>query len=132
MTRKKRLQSVHPQDTGPGSKGHAATSALNTRRNITTNAGLIEIQIQYRPVGDLALDPRNPRQHSQRQVDQIADSIREFGFITPVVIDDTTRVVVGHARVLAAKKLDMPLIPVVEIKHLSKAQLKAFRMLITD
>src|ERR1700733_7220030 len=128
MTRKKRLQSVHPQNTGPGSKGHAATSALNTRRNIATNAGLIELQIQYRPVGDLALDPRNPRQHSQRQVDQIADSIREFGFIIPVVIDDTARVVVGHARVLAAKKLDMPLIPVVEIKHLSKAQLKAFRI----
>jgi DNA modification methylase len=128
MTRKTQLQSVLPQNTGPGLKGHAATSALTTRRNIATNAGLIEIQIQYRPVGDLGLDPRNPRQHSQRQVDQIADSIREFGFITPVVIDDTARVVVGHARVLAAKKLDMPLIPVVEIKHLSKAQLKAFRI----
>jgi len=105
-----------------------AKSALKTRRNITTNSGLIEIQIQYRAVGDLALDPRNPRQHSQRQVDQIADSIREFGFIMPVVVDDTARVVVGHARVLAAKKLDMPQIPVVEIKHLSKAQLKAFRI----
>src|SRR3984885_8923169 len=128
MTRKKRLQSVHPQNTGPGSKGHAATSALNTRRNIATNAGLIELQIQYRPVGDLALDPRNPRQHSQRQVDQIADSIREFGFIMPVVVDDAAQVVIGHARVLAAKKLDMPQIPVVEIKHLSKAQLKALRI----
>jgi DNA modification methylase len=105
-------------------------AALRSRRNLTTNAGLIEIQIQYRAVGDLALDPRNPRQHSQRQVDQIADSIREFGFIMPVVVDDAGQVVIGHARVLAAKKLDMPQIPVVEIKHLSKAQLKALR--ITD
>jgi DNA modification methylase len=102
--------------------------ASATRRNVATNAGLIEIQIQYRSVGDLALDPRNPRQHSQRQVNQIADSIREFGFLMPVVVDDTAQVVVGHARVLAAKKLDMPRIPVVEIQHLSKAQLKALRI----
>jgi DNA modification methylase len=105
-------------------------AASRSRRNATTNAGLIEIQIQYRAVEDLALDPRNPRQHSQRQVNQIADSIREFGFVVPVVVDDTGQVVVGHGRVLAAKKLGMPRIPVVEIRHLSKAQLKALR--ITD
>src|ERR1039457_3219706 len=107
-----------------------AKAASRSQRNVTTNAGLIEIQVQYRAVGDLTLDPRNPRQHSQRQINQIADSIREFGFIMPVVVDDTAQVVIGHARVLAAKKLDMPIIPVVEIKHLSKAQLKALR--ITD
>ena len=101
-----------------------------SRRDATTNAGLIEIQIQYRSVSDLALDTRNPRQHSQRQINQIADSIREFGFVMPVVTDDTGQVVIGHARVLAAKKLGMPRIPVVEIRHLSKAQLKALR--ITD
>jgi DNA modification methylase len=110
----------------PAKEETKATSG--TRRNFTTNAGLIEIQIQYRAVGDLVLDPRNPRQHSQRQVNQIADSIREFGFLMPVVVDDTAQVVVGHARALAAKKLDMPRIPVVEIRHLSKAQLKALRI----
>ncbi|MGH6679466.1 MAG: site-specific DNA-methyltransferase, partial [Bradyrhizobium sp.] len=93
-----------------------------------TNAGLIQIQIQYRNVTDLALDPRNPRQHSQRQINQIADSIREFGFVMPVVADDCGQVVIGHARVLAAKKLGMPRIPVVEIRHPSKAQLKALRI----
>src|SRR5579871_4064709 len=106
----------------------SAKAASKTNRNTRTNAGLVEIEIQYRAVGDLALDPRNPRQHSQRQVNQIADSICEFGFIAPVVIDDTAQVVIGHARVLAAKKLDMPKIPVVEIRHLSKAQLKALRI----
>ncbi len=103
-------------------------AASTIRRNVATNAGLIEIQIQYRAVGDLVLDPRNPRQHSQRQINQIADSIREFGFLMPIVIDHAHQVVIGHARVLAAKKLDMPRIPVVEIKHLSKAQLKALRI----
>jgi ParB-like nuclease domain len=103
-------------------------AASKTRRNIATNAGLVEIQIQYRSVVDLVLDPRNPRQHSQRQINQIADSIREFGFIAPVVVDHAAQVVIGHARVLAAKKLDMPQIPVVEIRHLSKAQVKALRI----
>jgi len=96
--------------------------------NTATNAGLIEIQIQYRAVPDLLLDARNPRQHSQRQVNQLADSIREFGFVMPVVADDSGHVVIGHGRVLAAKKLGMPRIPVVEIKHLSQAQLKALRI----
>src|SRR5437879_4450742 len=101
------------------------TASSKLRRNAATNAGVIEIQVQYRAVADLALDPRNPRQHSQRQVNQIADSIREFGFLAPIVIDDTNQVVIGHGRVLAAKKLGMPSIPVIEIRHLSKAQMKA-------
>ena len=101
-----------------------------TRRRATTNAGLIELQIQYRAVGELVLDPRNPRQHPQSQVNQIADSICEFGFVMPIVVDDTGQVVIGHGRVLAAKKLRMSRVPVVEIRHLSPAQLKALR--ITD
>lgn len=96
--------------------------------NTATNAGLIEVQIEYRAVAELILDSRNPRQHSQRQVNQLADSIREFGFVMPVVADGRGQVVIGHGRVLAAKKLRMPRIPVVEIRHLSPAQLKALRI----
>ena len=66
--------------------------------NPATNAGLIEIQIQYRAVAELVLDSRNPRQHSQRQVNQLADSIQEFGFVMPVVADDRAHVVIGHGR----------------------------------
>ena len=93
-----------------------------------TNAGLIELQIQYRSVADLVLDSRNPRQHSQRQINQISYSICEFGFIAPIVVDHSSQVVIGHARVLAAKKLGMSQVPVIEIRHLSKAQLKALRI----
>jgi DNA modification methylase len=93
-----------------------------------TNAGLVEIRIEYRSIGDLVLDARNPRHHAQKQINQIADSIREFGFIVPVVVDHDQQVVIGHARVLAAKRLQMAKVPVVEIRHLSKAQLKALRI----
>src|ERR1700722_5738055 len=83
--------------------------------NAATNAGLIEVQIEYRAVAEFILDSRNPRQHSQRQINQLADSIREFGFVMPVVADERGEVVIGHGRVLAARKLGMPRIPVVEI-----------------
>jgi DNA modification methylase len=79
-------------------------------------------------VTELILDSRNPRQHPQRQVNQLADSIREFGFVMPVVVDERGQVIIGHGRVLAARKLKMARIPVVEIRHLSKAQLKALRI----
>jgi DNA modification methylase len=102
--------------------------APSIRRNISTNAGLIEIQIQYRAMADIVLDSRNPRQHSQGQVNQIADSIREFGFVMPIVVDHASQVVIGHGRVLAARKLGMQRVPVVEIRHLSRAQLKALRI----
>ncbi len=110
------------------SSPRTAKAAPGARCNAATNAGLIEIQIQYRATGDLVLDPRNPRQHSQSQVNRIADSIREFGFVMPIVVDHTGQVVVGHGRVLAARKLGMPRVPVVEIRHLSPAQLKALRI----
>ena len=103
-------------------------ATVRTSRLAKTNAGLIEIQIHYRSIADLALDSRNPRHHSQHQINQIADSIREFGFITPVVVDHSSQVVIGHARILAAKKLDIDRVPVIEIRHLSKAQLKALRI----
>lgn len=98
------------------------------RSSLASNAGLIEIQIEYRAVADLVLDSRNPRQHSQAQINQLADSICEFGFVMPVVVDHSAQVVIGHGRVLAARKLSMPRIPVVEIRHLSAAQLKALRL----
>jgi ParB-like chromosome segregation protein Spo0J len=93
-----------------------------------TNIGTVHIEVRYRPIGGLTFNPRNPRQHSQKQVRQIADSIQEFGFIAPIVVDDRSEVIVGHGRVLAAKHLRMNEVPVIEVRHLSPAQLKALRI----
>lgn len=101
---------------------------MSRRSNPASNAGLVEVQIEYRAVADLVLDSRNPRQHSQSQVNQLADSICEFGFVMPVVVDHGGQVVIGHGRVLAAKQLAMARIPVVAVRHLSAAQLKALRI----
>lgn len=74
----------------------------------------------------LRLDPQNPRLHSRKQVRQIANSIKSFGFGVPVLIDAEKSVVAGHGRVLAAKALGWTEVPVIAIEHLDAAQRRAF------
>ena len=61
------------------------------------------LAISYRSVGSLLPDPRNARTHPKRQVEQIAASIREFGFANPILIDAEGTIIAGHGRLLAAK-----------------------------
>ena len=68
----------------------------------------------------------NSRTHSDKQIDQIAASIKEFGFLNPVIVDGENGIIAGHGRVMAAKKLGMAELPVVEAKHLTEAQKKAY------
>ena len=68
----------------------------------------------------------NARTHSDAQVAQIAASIREFGFTNPVLTDGENGVIAGHGRLLAARKLGMDEVPVVELAHLTAAQRKAY------
>ena len=69
---------------------------------------------------------RNSRTHSPEQVAQIAASIKEFGFLNPIIVDGDNGIVAGHGRVLAAQKLGLTELPCVEAKHLTDAQRKAY------
>jgi hypothetical protein len=68
----------------------------------------------------------NARTHSQEQINQIAASIKEFGFINPVIIDGDKGIIAGHGRVQAAQKLGMAEVPCVQASHLTEAQKKAY------
>ena len=68
----------------------------------------------------------NPRTHSAKQVRQIADSIREFGFNTPILIDQNDGVIAGHGRVLAAKLLGISEVPTIRLDQMSEAQKRAY------
>ena len=68
----------------------------------------------------------NARTHSQEQINQIAASIKEFGFINPVIIDGDNGIIAGHGRVQAAQKLGMAEVPCVQASHLTEAQKKAY------
>lgn len=84
--------------------------------------------VAMRPPGELKPASRNARPHSQKQIAQIAASIREFGFTQPVLTDDEGRIVAGHGRVEAAKSLGMAAVPTLPLSHLSRDQLRAYAL----
>jgi DNA modification methylase len=77
-------------------------------------------------VSELIPYARNSRTHSEAQVAKIASSIREFGFLNPVIIDGANGIVAGHGRVLAAQKLKLTTLPCIEAAHLTEAQKRAY------
>jgi ParB-like chromosome segregation protein Spo0J len=78
------------------------------------------------PLDQLRPWPRNARTHSRKQIRQIAESIRRFGFTNPVLIDGENRILAGHGRVEAAQELGMVTAPCLRIDHLSPAEKRAY------
>ena len=83
-------------------------------------------RIELWPVERLVPYARNARTHSDEQVAQIAASILEFGFTSPILVDSNAGIVAGHGRLLAAKKLGLAEVPVIVLDHLSETQRRAF------
>lgn len=83
------------------------------------------IQIEYRQVSELIPYEKNSRIHSEVQLDQIAASIKEFGFRNPIIVDGNN-ILAGHGRVEAAKKLGIDLIPTIDASDLTETQKQAY------
>jgi len=83
------------------------------------------MQIEQRLLSELIPYINNSRKHSDDQVTQIAASIKEFGWTNPILVDGDNGIIAGHGRIMAAKKLNMTEVPVIELAHLSKEQRKA-------
>jgi ParB-like nuclease family protein len=71
-------------------------------------------------------DPANPRRHSKKQIRQIAESIRIFGFNVPILIDREGKAIAGHGRLLACRELGVAEVPTLCLDHLTPAQARAF------
>ncbi|AET91703.1 DNA methylase N-4/N-6 domain protein [Burkholderia sp. YI23] len=84
------------------------------------------MQIVERAIADLVPYERNARTHSPAQIKLLVASLREFGFINPVLIDEHDRVIAGHGRLLAARAAGMTDVPCVVLSHLSEAQRRAY------
>lgn len=82
--------------------------------------------IEILPLSSLRPYPGNARRHSKKQVRQIAESIRRFGFTNPVLISDQGEIIAGHGRVMAAKELGLPTLPTVRLSHLSAEERRAY------
>ncbi|ECI0123840.1 nuclease, partial [Salmonella enterica subsp. enterica] len=83
------------------------------------------LKIEYLPRGKLLRYAKNSRTHSDEQVDQLVNSIREFGFTNPVLIDEKDELIAGHGRLAAAEILELVEVPAIRLKNLSEKQKKA-------
>ncbi len=85
-----------------------------------------KLDIEYLPTKILHPYPRNARTHSKKQIKQIADSIRQFGFTNPLLIDKENTIMAGHGRLAAAELLGLDTLPCVRLEHMTPAQKKAY------
>ena len=85
-------------------------------------------RVQQIPTGTIKHNPRNARTHSKKQVAGIADSIKIFGFVNPVLVDDNGTLIAGHGRLEAAKILGMEAIPAIQLVGLTEAQKRALML----
>ena len=88
----------------------------------------MELKIEYLPVDMLKPYSKNAKVHDSTQVSHIANSIREFGFRQPIVIDKDNVIVIGHGRLLAAKELGLETVPCARADDLNDEQIKALRL----
>lgn len=86
------------------------------------------LKIEYMSIDDLAPYDGNAKLHPQKQVEQIAESIKEFGFNDPIAIDENGTIIEGHGRVLAAQMLGMDNVPVIRLDGLTDEQKRAYTL----
>lgn len=79
-------------------------------------------------LADITPYARNAKKHDKKQIENVAESIRQYGFVQPVVIDRDGVIVIGHCRALAAKKLGMEEVPCVCVDDLTPEQVAALRL----
>src|SRR6266403_445679 len=84
------------------------------------------LSVVYQDVGALKPRTTNPRTHSKKQIAQIANAIRRFGFTNPVLVDDANGIVAGHGRVEGAKAVGLDQVPTVRLSAMSEAEIRAY------
>src|SRR5208337_3981820 len=83
-------------------------------------------RIEWASIATIRPDPKNSRTHSRKQLRQIAASIRKFGFLNPLIVDDGDMILAGHGRLEAARLEGMAHVPIIRFDHLSEAQKRAY------
>lgn len=86
------------------------------------------MEVKQIPIDQIKPYERNAKKHPEEQVQQIANSLKEFGWQQPIVLDKNNVIVIGHGRFLAAKLLGLEEVPIVYADGLSNKQIKALRL----
>jgi len=82
--------------------------------------------IDQTPIDELVPYENNPRTHSAVQIERLVNSLKEFGFTNPILIDDDCNVIAGHGRLEAAKIVGLKTVPTITLSHLSEDQRRAY------
>jgi DNA methylase/ParB-like nuclease domain len=88
----------------------------------------LKLAIEYRPIGTLKAYATNPRSHPPEQLRLLSNSIRAFGLVMPVIIDENDILVGGHGVLVAAEQLGYAEVPVIRLKHLGETEKKVLRI----
>lgn len=83
-------------------------------------------EIEHLLIDDLIPYEKNARTHDKNQIEKLKNSLKEFGFINPVIIDENNMILVGHGRIMGAKELEIETVPCIRIKYLTEDQKKAY------
>ena len=86
------------------------------------------MNIESKLLADIVPYAKNAKKHDNRQINNVAESIKQYGFVQPIVIDRDGVIVIGHCRALAAKKLGMKEVPCVCVDDLTPEQVNALRL----
>src|SRR5574344_1555901 len=86
------------------------------------------MEITNKRIADIIPYAANAKKHDKRQINNVAESIKQYGFVQPIVIDRDGVIVIGHCRALAAKKLGMEEVPCVCVDDLTPEQVNALRI----
>lgn len=94
---------------------------LNSQTKLASSS-----RVEWAAIKSLRPSPKNARTHSRKQIRQIAESIRKFGFLNPVVVDDENMILAGHGQFEAARLEGLTDVPILRFNHLTEAQKRAY------
>lgn len=86
------------------------------------------IEVRQSWISTLRVYENNPKDHSKEQIARLARSIAEFGFVNPILVDAHDSVIAGHGRLAAARLAGLETVPTICLDHLSRAQVRAYRI----
>lgn len=85
-----------------------------------------KLSVVYQNISDIKPYEKNSRKHDEKQVSQVAASIKEFGFTNPILVDENNEVIAGHGRLLASEMLEMDKVPTIKLTGLTDEQKRAY------
>ncbi len=97
-------------------------------KNSAAKSKTSSLKVVMRNVADINPYPANAKMHPEVQVGNLMQSIRQFGFVNPILLDGDNIVIAGHGRLLAAAKLGMDKVPTIQLAHLAPDEARALRL----